>query len=100
MGYRLLGPALKRNTERELYSHGLLPGVVQVPHGGQPIVLLADAQTSGGYPRIACVIEADLYHLAQIRPGGSGPTLCFVPWNKPMTPGLNKPITLNRSPGN
>ncbi len=69
MGYRLLGPALKRNTERELFSHGLLPGVVQVPHGGQPIVLLADAQTTGGYPRIACVIEADLYHLAQIRLG-------------------------------
>ncbi|WP_213992783.1 5-oxoprolinase subunit PxpC [Sodalis sp. dw_96] len=69
MGYRLLGPALKRNTERELYSHGVLPGVVQVPHSGQPIVLLADAQTTGGYPRIACVIEADLYHLAQIRLG-------------------------------
>ena len=69
MGYRLQGPALRRNTERELYSHGLLPGVVQVPHGGQPIVLMADAQTTGGYPRIACVIAADLFHLAQIRLG-------------------------------
>ena len=45
---------------------GLLPGVVQVPHNGQPIVLLNDAQTTGGYPRIACIIEADMYHLAQI----------------------------------
>nr|WP_113864640.1 5-oxoprolinase subunit PxpC [Brenneria salicis]NMN92210.1 biotin-dependent carboxylase-like uncharacterized protein [Brenneria salicis ATCC 15712 = DSM 30166]RBP67546.1 biotin-dependent carboxylase-like uncharacterized protein [Brenneria salicis ATCC 15712 = DSM 30166]RLM32466.1 hypothetical protein BHG07_01205 [Brenneria salicis ATCC 15712 = DSM 30166] len=69
MGYRLQGPALQRTTQREMSSHGLLPGVVQVPHGGHPIVLLADAQTTGGYPRIACVIEADLYHLAQIRLG-------------------------------
>ena len=44
----------------------LLPGVVQVPHNGQPIVLMNDAQTTGGYPRIACIIEADMYHLAQI----------------------------------
>lgn len=52
-----------------MLSHGLQPGVVQVPHNGQPIVLMADAQTTGGYPRIACVIEADLYHLAQLRLG-------------------------------
>ena len=71
MGYRLQGTLLKRHNERELYSHGVLPGVVQVPHGGQPIVLMADAQTTGGYPRIACVIEADMYHLAQIRLGDS-----------------------------
>jgi len=69
MGYRLQGRTLTRNTDRELFSHGLLPGVVQVPHGGQPIVLMADAQTTGGYPRIACVIAADLFHLAQIRLG-------------------------------
>lgn len=65
MGYRLLGSALQRTAERELLSHGVL----QVPPGGQPIVLMADAQTTGGYPRIACIIEADLYHLAQIRLG-------------------------------
>ncbi len=69
MGYRLHGHELKRDTQREMLSHGLVPGVVQVPHGGQPIVLMADAQTTGGYPRIACVIEADLYNLAQIRLG-------------------------------
>ncbi|WP_312837030.1 5-oxoprolinase subunit PxpC [Pantoea sp.] len=69
MGYRLQGRALTRATDRELLSHGLVPGVVQVPPNGQPIVLMADAQTTGGYPRIACVIEADLYHLAQIRLG-------------------------------
>lgn len=69
MGYRLQGRKLQRDADRELLSHGLVPGVVQVPAGGQPIVLLADAQTTGGYPRIACVIEADLYHLAQLRLG-------------------------------
>ena len=47
-------------------SAPLLPGVVQVPHNGQPIVLMNDAQTTGGYPRIACIIEADMYQLAQI----------------------------------
>lgn len=69
MGYRLQGRPLTRNSQRDLLSHGLLPGVIQVPPNGQPIVLMADAQTTGGYPRIACVIEADLYHLAQIRLG-------------------------------
>ena len=66
MGYRLQGQPLIRTTDRELLSHGLLPGVIQVPGNGQPIVLMNDAQTTGGYPRIACIIEADRYHLAQI----------------------------------
>ena len=74
MGCRWLGAALQRGAwagskRGELPSGGLLPGVVQVPHNGRPIVLLADAQTTGGYPRIATVIEADLFHLAQIRLG-------------------------------
>ncbi|NKI73571.1 biotin-dependent carboxyltransferase family protein [Dickeya sp. CFBP 2040] len=69
MGYRLLGPALMLEKPREMLSHGLLPGVIQVPHSGKPIVLMADAQTTGGYPRIGCVIEADLYHMAQLRLG-------------------------------
>lgn len=69
MGYRLQGQRLERTTDRELLSHGLLPGVVQVPHNGQPIVLMNDAQTTGGYPRIACVIEADMFNLAQLRLG-------------------------------
>ena len=69
MGYRMQGQRLERTTDRELLSHGLLPGVVQVPHNGQPIVLMNDAQTTGGYPRIACVIEADMFNLAQLRLG-------------------------------
>ncbi|WES69836.1 5-oxoprolinase subunit PxpC [Superficieibacter sp. HKU1] len=76
MGYRLQGQILKRTTDRELLSHGLLPGVIQVPHNGQPIVLMNDAQTTGGYPRIASVIEADMYHLAQIP---LGQPIHFVP---------------------
>ncbi|MFB5079180.1 5-oxoprolinase subunit PxpC [Raoultella sp. C349492] len=69
MGYRLQGQPLTRTTDREMLSHGLLPGVVQVPHSGQPIVLMNDAQTTGGYPRIASIIEADMYQLAQIQLG-------------------------------
>jgi biotin-dependent carboxylase-like uncharacterized protein len=76
MGYRLAGPALTRERGEELPSHGVLPGVVQVPPSGQPIVLLADAQTTGGYPKIAVVIRADLWKLAQLRLGA---TLRFVP---------------------
>ena len=47
----------------------MVPGAIQVPADGQPIVLLADAQTAGGYPKIATVIRADLPRLAQARPG-------------------------------
>jgi biotin-dependent carboxylase-like uncharacterized protein len=70
MGYRLVGPTLVRASSRELLSHAVLPGVVQVPPNGQPIALLADAQSTGGYPRIAKVIDADLWKLAQLPLGG------------------------------
>ncbi|KQW42411.1 allophanate hydrolase [Pelomonas sp. Root662] len=76
MGYRLAGPTLVRPRGTELASHGVLPGVIQVPPSGQPIVLLADAQTTGGYPNIGVVIRADLWKLAQLRLGA---TLRFVP---------------------
>lgn len=68
MGLRLQGPALAREPARaaDLLSHGVLPGVVQVPPAGQPIVLMADAQTTGGYPKIGVVIGADLWRLAQV----------------------------------
>lgn len=71
MGCRLQGPHIKRRVSEDLLSHLVLPGVIQVPPSGQPIVLLADAQTTGGYPRIASVIEADLWKFAQARPGQS-----------------------------
>lgn len=65
MGYRLEGPELKRKQGRDLLSHGVVPGVIQVPPSGQPIILLGDAQTTGGYPKIGVVISADLWKLAQ-----------------------------------
>jgi 5-oxoprolinase (ATP-hydrolysing) subunit C len=70
MGYRLAGPALIRKEGEELKSHAVFPGVIQVPHGGAPIVLMAEAQVTGGYPKIAAVIAADQWRLAQIPPGG------------------------------
>jgi biotin-dependent carboxylase-like uncharacterized protein len=68
-GYRLSGPSLGMRMPLELLSHGLVPGVVQVPPSGQPIVQMADANTAGGYPKIATVITADLWALAQARSG-------------------------------
>ena len=68
MGCRLAGPILQRTTQRELLSVAVSPGTVQVPSDGQPIVLLADAQTTGGYPRIAQVISVDLPRFAQRAP--------------------------------
>ncbi|WP_406854971.1 biotin-dependent carboxyltransferase family protein [Alsobacter sp. KACC 23698] len=70
-GFRLSGPELSPSAPLELRSHGIVPGVIQVPHGGQPIVQMRDAQPSGGYPKIATVIEADLWRLGQIPIGAS-----------------------------
>ncbi|ANQ83137.1 hypothetical protein dqs_0054 [Azoarcus olearius] len=69
MGLRLEGPALEHAGAREIVSDATVPGAIQVPGNGQPIVLLADAQTAGGYPKIATVIGADLGRLAALRPG-------------------------------
>lgn len=69
MGFRLQGPALARCREEELRSSGVLPGVIQVPANGQPIILAAEAQSTGGYPRIGVVIQADRWRLGQARPG-------------------------------
>ena len=64
-GYRLAGPVLRPIAPIELRSHGIVPGVIQVPPNGQPIVQMCDAQPSGGYPKIATVIQADLWRLGQ-----------------------------------
>jgi antagonist of KipI len=69
MGMRLAGSSLQRRNEAELQSMPVAPGTIQVPPDGLPIVLLADAQTIGGYPQIAHVITVDLPVMAQLRPG-------------------------------
>ena len=66
---RLDGPVLARAVERELPSEGLVPGAIQVPPDGRPVVFLVDHPVTGGYPVVAVVREADLDVLAQRRPG-------------------------------
>jgi biotin-dependent carboxylase-like uncharacterized protein len=68
MGLRLAGRTLPF-PERELVSEPVCPGAVQITRDGQSIVLGVDGQTIGGYPKIAQVIQADLDHLGQLRPG-------------------------------
>jgi biotin-dependent carboxylase-like uncharacterized protein len=69
MGYRLTGPPVQHLKGYNIVSDGVVAGSVQVPGGGEPIVMMADRQTTGGYPKIATVISADLRVLAQRRPG-------------------------------
>ncbi|MCZ4335685.1 biotin-dependent carboxyltransferase family protein [Aeromonas hydrophila] len=69
MGYRLQGEPMGFTRPQNLLSHAVLPGLIQLPPAGEPIILMADAQTTGGYPRIGCVVEPDLWKLAQARPG-------------------------------
>jgi 5-oxoprolinase (ATP-hydrolysing) subunit C len=69
MGMRLAGKPLAHAKGFNIVSDAIAPGSIQVPGGGQPIILLADRQTTGGYPKIATVISADLPALGQMRPG-------------------------------
>ncbi len=69
MGYRLKGAALTHCGKGEIVSDGVMMGSVQVPPDGQPIVMMADHQTTGGYPKLATVIRADWPQLAQCLPG-------------------------------
>ena len=69
MGYRLSGPALKHRDAADILSDATPIGSIQVPASGQPIVLMADRQTTGGYPKIATVITADLPLVGQLAPG-------------------------------
>ncbi|MGC1282376.1 MAG: biotin-dependent carboxyltransferase family protein, partial [Streptosporangiaceae bacterium] len=69
-GLRLDGPALPFAGRGELLSEGVVTGALQVPHGGRPILLLADHPVTGGYPVIATVLSADIGLAAQLRPGG------------------------------
>ncbi|WP_409289839.1 biotin-dependent carboxyltransferase family protein [Peribacillus sp. SCS-37] len=69
MGYRLKGPLLRLETPEELISEAVSFGSIQVPADGNPIVLLADRQTTGGYPKIGQIASVDLPLIAQAKPG-------------------------------
>ncbi|HKW58057.1 MAG TPA: biotin-dependent carboxyltransferase family protein [Candidatus Acidoferrum sp.] len=68
MGLRLAGPAISSDVGREMISEGVSLGAVQIPAGGQPIILFVEQQTTGGYPKLANVISADFHSLGQLRP--------------------------------
>lgn len=69
MGYRLEGPPIEHVKGPDIISDGIPLGAVQVPGHGQPIIMLQDRQTTGGYAKIATVITSDLWKVAQARPG-------------------------------
>jgi antagonist of KipI len=69
MGYRLEGPSLHLEVEFEMISEAVAFGTIQVPSNGNPIILLADRQTTGGYPRIGQIASVDLPLIAQAKPG-------------------------------
>ena len=85
-GFRLAGQGLEPVAPIELRSHGIVPGVIQVPHGGQPIVQMRDAQPSGGYPKIGTIIEADLWRFAQA-PIGSQVRFVECGWDEALAAG-------------
>jgi antagonist of KipI len=68
MGLRLEGPPIALPRPRELLTEGAPLGAIQIPDGGKPIVLFVEHQTTGGYPKIANVVSADLAALGQLRP--------------------------------
>ena len=71
MGYRFSRRAIQPLAQADIISDALIPGAVQIPGNGQPIIMLADCQTTGGYTKIAQVIQPDLDRLAQVQPGES-----------------------------
>jgi len=68
MGLRLSGPPLKQKVNKDIITEGISLGAIQVSHDGNPIILFVEHQTTGGYPKIANVISADLHRLGQLRP--------------------------------
>ncbi|MGH7429921.1 MAG: biotin-dependent carboxyltransferase family protein, partial [Candidatus Methylomirabilaceae bacterium] len=69
MGARLQGPAIAHRASADIISDSIPLGAVQIPADGQPIILLADRQTTGGYAKIAVVVSEDVFRLAQATPG-------------------------------
>jgi len=71
MGYRLQGPAIERKDLVDTISDAILPGAIQIPANGKPIITMQDAQTTGGYPKIAAAISSDIHILGQAKPNNS-----------------------------
>ena len=69
MGMRLEGKKIQNNVDSNIRSEGLIKGVIQVPADGNPIIMLSDHGTIGGYPKIGVVISADYDKLVQLTPG-------------------------------
>jgi len=69
MGMRLAGPRIRHARGFDVISDAVVTGSIQVPGSGEPILMLAERQTTGGYPKLATVIGADLSHAAQAPPG-------------------------------
>ena len=67
MGYRLEGPIIEHKAKADIISDALLPGAVQIPKNGKPIMIMRDAQTAGGYPKIAVIITPDVSTLGQAK---------------------------------
>jgi biotin-dependent carboxylase-like uncharacterized protein len=67
-GLRLIGDAIKPRYQRQLLTDGIPLGAIQVPQDGQPIILFVDQQTTGGYPKIANIIAADMHRVGQMCP--------------------------------
>jgi biotin-dependent carboxylase-like uncharacterized protein len=97
MGLRFDGPAIEHARGADIISDGMPPGAIQVPGDGLPIIMLADRQTTGGYPKIACVARADLDLLAHMRPGDR---VRFVPLSaQDAYEALKQEQAASRAPG-
>jgi antagonist of KipI len=68
MGLRLEGAAIATNSQEPMITEGVSLGAIQIPPGGQPIILFVEQQTTGGYPKIANIISADISSVGQLRP--------------------------------
>lgn len=79
MGYRLDGPYIAHKGTADIVSDALLPGAIQVPEDGRPIVVMRDAQTTGGYSKLAVVISPDISVLGRAKPG------CSITFSKTST---------------
>ncbi|MEW1977253.1 5-oxoprolinase/urea amidolyase family protein [Kocuria palustris] len=95
VGARLEGQEMARSIERELPSEGTVPGSIQVPASGLPVVFLRDHPVTGGYPVIACVLEADLDLMAQAAPGRTVRFIAVEPGSTATTDSVAAPAAEN-----